>query len=148
MLCFCTTHDNRYVRGITPADTIIVCQVQGSFKKEEISQLGAALSSIVSEAGLLLVWQHQQCDDSAVNTADLVFELAGAGLIPALGSDAPKNFLEAKGLAAYFQKQDFIIRNPSYDDVDSLVVIDRDSWAAELRYPDDIIKVCTITLQD
>ena len=119
LLIFCT-RNHREVIGSATDNTILLCQIEGKFEKEDISRLGTALSSIVfEETGVIFSWQ-QPHDDFGVTSTDLLFELASAGLLP---TNASANYFGPTGFAAYFKKQDFVIRSPSADDVHSLRAI-------------------------
>ena len=109
------------------ADTLVVCQLGSGVIETTGYGLGTFLRSYVGDKGCLV------CSDDASCGAkrDLLFELAGVGLIP--GGDTSQNSFSG-GFTVYFEKVAFSIRSAGPEDVADLFVTDEDSWEGPLAY--------------
>ena len=110
-----------------PADTLVVCQLGSGVIETTGYGLGTFLRSYVGDKGCLVCADDASCGAKR----DLLFELAGVGLIP--GGDTSQNSFSG-GFTVYFEKVAFSIRSAGPEDVADLFVTDEDSWEGPLAY--------------
>ena len=131
----------RIVCGRVHVNTLVVCQLESGIlgTTEILTGLGSYFDSLVGESGLVLI---TECADNkeldySIAKRTILFELAGVGLIP--GGDRSLN--NYNGFAVYFEKVPFSIRNPNAEDVDDLLVIDKESWKElSMQYSSTLIQ--------
>ena len=110
-----------------PADTLVVCQLGSGVIETTGYGLGTFLRSYVGDKGCLVCVDDASCRAKR----DLLFELAGVGLIP--GGDTSQNSFSG-GFTVYFEKVAFSIRSAGPEDVADLFATDEDSWEGPLAY--------------